>query len=120
MRQSTPLERGAAYWNQLFVMEFYRCQTRPRASAEPHGHVNLIACEIRQRQRRTNIHFDVGMTFNEISEARQQPVRCETRHHAGGQDPIPVARPNRLNSFGELADGRPYSFQESVSLVSQQ
>src|SRR5207248_7022286 len=37
-----------------------------------------------------------------------------------GQDAVPVARPNRLNPFRELADGGPHSFQEAASLVSQQ
>src|ERR1700682_4243635 len=60
------------------------------------------------------------MTFDELGEARQQPVRGKTRHHADGQDSIPVARPNRLNPFRELADGGSHSFQESTSLVSQQ
>src|ERR1700719_5339425 len=60
------------------------------------------------------------MTFDELGEARQQPIRDKTRHHADGQNPIPVARPNRLTPFRELADGGPHSFQESTSLVSQQ
>jgi hypothetical protein len=36
------------------------------------------------------------------------------------EDPVPVARPNRLNPFRELADGGPHSFQESPSRVCQQ
>ena len=119
-RQSTPSECGAAYRKQLLVKEFFRCQPGPRAGTESHCHVDLIACEIRQRQGRADVHFDVRMTLNELGEARQQPVRGERRHHADGQDVVPVARPNRLNPVRELVDGGPHSFQESASLVRQQ
>src|SRR6267378_894191 len=59
------------------------------------------------------------MTFNELREARQQPVCSETRDHTDDQDPVPVARPNRLDPFGDFADSGPHSFQEPASLVGQ-
>src|SRR5258706_8629253 len=89
-RQPNISGRKAAYRNQLLVIKFDRYQPGPRTGAEPDCHVDPIAREIRQRQGSPDIHFDVRMTFNELREARQQPVCSETRQHTDGQDPVPV------------------------------
>src|SRR5438876_526968 len=46
-RQPATPERRAAYRNQLLVIELDGYQPGPHAGAEPHGHVDFIACEIR-------------------------------------------------------------------------
>src|SRR6266850_1763950 len=38
------------------------------------------------------------MTFNELREARHQPVCSETRQRTDGQDPVPVAAPKKTRS----------------------
>jgi hypothetical protein len=60
------------------------------------------------------------MMFIEVREARQQPVGSETRHRTDRKDLLPIAWPNRLDPFGDFADGGPHAFQESISLIGQQ
>jgi len=60
------------------------------------------------------------VTFDEAQEAWQEPVCGETWHHTDGEDPVPVARANRLEPFRDFADGVPYSLEQQTSFVSQQ
>src|SRR5882672_5590201 len=46
-REPATPKRRAAYRNKLLVIELDGSQPGPRAGAEPHCHVDLIACEIR-------------------------------------------------------------------------
>src|SRR3989441_7423950 len=101
-------------------MEFDRYQPRPLAWPEPHCHVDAVAGEIRQGPRCPDIHLYVRMMLVEVREARQQPVCSQARRRTDRQDAPRIVWPNRLNPFGDLADGGPYPFLEPASLVGQQ
>src|SRR2546426_4989370 len=119
-RKPTTEQRGAAHRNQLLVAELDRYQPRPRARAEPHCHIDPVTAEIRQGQRSPDIHLYVRMLLIEIRKARQQPVRSQTRRRTDRQDAIRIIWPDRLDAFGDFADGGLHAFQEPASLVGQQ
>ncbi len=56
----------------------------------------------------------------EVREARQQPVCSQARRRTDRQDAPRIVWPNRLDPFGDLADGGPHPFLEPASLVGQQ
>ena len=58
--------------------------------------------------------------FIEVREPRQQPIGSETRHRTDREGAVPIAWPNRLDPFGDFADGSLHSFQESTSRFGQE
>src|SRR5207244_6470004 len=60
------------------------------------------------------------MMFIEVREPWQQPIGSETRHRSDREGAVPNAWPNRLDPFGDFADGSLHSFHESTPIFGQE
>src|SRR5438132_11508306 len=71
-------------------------------------------------EQHPDIHLYVRMLLIEVRKARQQPVRGQTRRRTDRQDAIRIIWPDRLDAFGDFADGGLHALQEPASPVGQQ
>ncbi|MNT48505.1 hypothetical protein D3C72_1852880 [compost metagenome] len=72
------------------------------AAAEADPHVDALAFQVLQGAARLQQHFDAGMAFDEMPEARRQPARRKRGNRRDRQPRIGGRGPQRLRRRGDL------------------